>query len=978
MATTSSAAPPDPTAESSLRETLQQLLGSPILIFERLPSTGEATLFHVLCDDQRQFAAKQFHAPDLFWIEARALAILQDTGRVCEVVHTSFDVDEYLRAGQTAVPHFIVKPYFESLLNSGGEPVVAVERAVQLVDISKRFWKLGWRDLDGRNSNDAVLPSGRVVRFDLDAAVSIGSISAKQERLYLSGSTAAEHATILASLGKLIAEQEEVHSIASRVSRFVLRQDAATWPLLEKIVNSDGPTYLEEWISLWRNALQIDTDIGRPGFSDAEAAVLARLFFAALQGRSVSLTLNDLHSSMLAILFTVCQRVLAEPGESTPARRLESQLPTLPSLAIAPSVAPEATEAESPAPAYSVAAEVDGGAWRATRKGSDWKSQDFVACSRPGEAPLVLLADGATHSHGAVAVELVERWSATLGDRLAGCDAARVKEVLCKEIDELHSSLLKAGAARRASCETTLLLGYLCERPGLQPVLFLINFGNSGYVLTQGPAGDPTILEWGLARNPALALGYRSLNLRQPDDYLLEHPLPLGQYRLRVFSDGVFAADKFAYDMVSQRGASIGELVSEAQRWDEVHPQIGGDDWSVAGMDVEVLSAEPGGTGGEGESTTHTDPVRLERPTMELSEEGEIFWREVWAADPEARDVIRNALPSLSLHPSPIPSRVPAGPRPSHSEPIFKVLADTGSGYRLVLWLSSGKGDTRVEELGYRVRDLQPASQSQLPSASFGSAELARRFVMDGRRWRTKAVDWITLRDNGRLTQAVTVLSVFVLSVASTLLLSSRTPSLGGTAWRVVQVEGGLQIQKLPYGEPEPVMTVPVGAPPGTVPARTFRTQAEAEAYLGTVGIDGMFTDSTSAVPTGLSAEQRAIYQKLKDGGVYILDNLPSGWRINDPRLQNFVEDVATVLRSTGWKARVEVHTAIPKSDSNVDPRRLSDQRAEALRGAFDARMGEPRRVVVDGMGDSRPLRRQQESERDAATNRRLELRRFN
>lgn len=812
--------------EAAVEQCVRQLFGGPIQEFVRLSSPAQSDLFKAVDDAGKEYVVKRFDDVPLFWIEMRALVALQSTQRVCKIVHASFELPGFL-SPDFGGPFLIVKPFFRRMLDRDVDPLVAAERAIQLVDISRRFFQANWRDLDGGSGNDGLDATGHVVRFDLDAAVSPASVSSKLQRQLVGRSGEGTLVSVKESLAHLFAEKEELTAISIRVSRFLLRQEASQWPLFDRVVEGNGYGDREAWTAAWRTALQEGIDLGRVGFNVSESRALASLLFETISSRRYAMTLDDLHNGMHGIVSGACRRVLRSSGD--PPQRLRALLSTMPSLSVPDAAGPVPMARES-LHAYKTIARTTGGAWRATAKGTDWRCQDLVITSRETETPTAVLADGASFANGAEAIVEVERWwNAGTVDRISG-DAAASKRGLVRAFQQLHESLLQAGSRLGSSCETTLVLARLVETAREAPMLLIGAFGNSGYIVTQDHEHDSKLLFSAHSRRIPFPLGSRSLHASEIEAHI--HELTLGTsglYRVRTFSDGVFGADHSAHLFLLNERSGIEELVETARAWPSTYPQIGGDDWAVAGMDLVITAPAASAAG-----TFELAPAdsKADTAAYSWSSEARRFWWDTADRDAEIGSVIRETIPGIfdqgrpmsTYSPIPVPQK--AAQPPQTSSPKFKIEFEKDYEPLRVVMLH-GLGTWTTSHLGYTPADLRRDERGRLPSIDFATFDDARDSVLRSRSLSAQARDVVLLRETSRPWR-FTVLGLFV-AIAFSIGTVVPLPWTKDESWRVVEVAGRAELQTS-SGTWSTVRSGP--APSNGVVPRTFRSLQDADTYF--------------------------------------------------------------------------------------------------------------------------------------------------
>lgn len=186
-----------------------------------------ARFYKVREPDQPEAVVKVFSTTDaehFYWQELTALHTLRRTGRVAPVISdaTRDHPDFWLKNFKQ--PFFIAKPYYAQTLDDilgTATPIEKLDLAAQRVDIARSFWEAGWRDYDWHPSNDVVDTDGRVLRIDLDSALSKRPLPIKSRLREPDYFSRAERD----ALGVLIAERERTFESSEplEVSNMVIR-----------------------------------------------------------------------------------------------------------------------------------------------------------------------------------------------------------------------------------------------------------------------------------------------------------------------------------------------------------------------------------------------------------------------------------------------------------------------------------------------------------------------------------------------------------------------------------------------------------------------------------------------------------------------------------------------------------------------------------------------------------------------------------
>lgn len=914
------------TLESALRQ-LYPEFGS----LTRLNVTSQK-IYRLTLSSGEYFGVKEFDHDSLFHLELLALVTLRDSGRVCPILESSENLQEYDQ-GEFRGPYFVVKPFYSRFLKGESSPLRAVERAAQLVDISRKFLDRTWRDFDGKFENDAIDEAGRIVRIDLDGAVSPLMLPSKFDPTHHCPSQVTELQDIRTKITSLFNAESEIESLVIRISRFLLRQDSNVWPLLIRVLKlakhppSDSSTVgagdssaggrrwrvLLRWVGVRTNGghgeggsaseqvvardlreLECDwlraweSTVGSATLTTQnwqrltlpEANLLGKLTFHLLTNSRHGFSFNDLYNSLLltASAALCVRRPNVIKQDMHVVGQFSDLLADLPEIQrlLLPAQPPRTIDQvplpfiAPPARDLRVGLQAAGDAWRATLKATDRECEDIVLVS--SVPAIIVLADGASNANGKRAVEMVSdafrEWVRTYKPTTV----AGMKESVRGFILAAHQKLRDYCRKHNAACETTLVLGTVFQQPGKAPTLLLGRLGNSGYLVTRTTASGGAEFLWGaINRIPTAPLGaseFRESLLSEFEETVLQEP---GLYRIRAFSDGFLDAEEGAYTELAGSTSSISDVVQEAGRWDKKYSgQVGGDDWSVAGFDIvlEETRALPPPP----QHVTARVPPAAEQPHIQNL-----------AAQLDANCFVFSA-GALEFW-----QRLLSG-----TDIRVKGL-ETYPLIRDVLWRS---------HLGGRAVD---AEQEQEPAP-----EATRR------RSRSNDNDRLFPRWTWWIVGATVVVVVWIFWLA----LRQSSDNVG---------------QQYDW----PGASVPPPPPPST----------------------------RFAV-----ASQEKIYRQVQRGG-YVLDGLAKGSALDEP-LAALADDLEAVLQQTGWAVNIYVHTDIQgASDVNL---RVSSARAEALanrilaKGRIDAS-----RIRATGVGKERPIANLEgTAEFKAARSRRVEIQR--
>lgn len=227
-----------------------------------------------------------------------------------------------------------------------------------------------------------------------------------------------------------------------------------------------------------------------------------------------------------------------------------------------------------------------GNAWRSTMKGTDWICEDLVlGYVRHLEDRITgsfILADGASLANGREAIHIVKNAFTARPWNNPGQDA--LIPGITETVSAMHSSALANNA------ETTLVLCVVLSIAD-QPILSVIKFGNSNYLITHQPP-DRDRLVWVKGSNlvplPPIGSVYLHIDTKVIKRFLYTVPLQRhGTWNMTAFSDGVLDGKDKAMELILQY-TSLEALVKSAALWDKTTPYFGHDDWSVAGMEIKV------------------------------------------------------------------------------------------------------------------------------------------------------------------------------------------------------------------------------------------------------------------------------------------------------------------------------------------------------------------------------------------------------
>jgi hypothetical protein len=666
---------------------------------KEIPSASQSAQFYKGADESgRSYVVKVFNSRSLFELELLALRSLGPTGRVCEVLYESSRSSGGPNDSSSKSLNCIVKPFYERLLTAEKNPIVLLDRCAQEADISVRLWEHRWRDLDGRFDNDAVMADGTVIRFDLDGCESYAFFEPK----YTEQFHRAEHTAIRRKIQseireKLLTEDAEIDSLIIRVSRLLMRQFPNAWPSLEAVIQSrEGeqpsadkkdkggvrtataladallrpfghkstkavpprPSWpgVDRWLEEWSKGFTAPRGPGDTStLSSEEAVVIGAMCYHILHNRTHGFRLQDIHESLLLVCAALVLRrfrALRETRQSVDSlAALVEQMPEL--KAVVRRAGPVGTSSPPAsrvvkARTYDVQCRYGGGAWKAVKKGSDREVEDFVVgrASRPW---ILLLADGVSGGSGAQAIAILQSALQPWLEAYRPTSRAAAFEQVEGLISQVHTKLLSA--ATEGPCQTTLLIACIVESANAAPLLAIIRYGNSGFIVTHESEdqGGEAVVARSRFQVPSGFLGSTRFDVKadqQKWDVQMDTP---GKYRLRAFSDGVAEGDERAEALVATQD-QIGRLVERAADWPRETGAVGHDDWSVAGFDVQVGVKEDDATRGAEVAKLATktpvpagildDLAKVPLHDFRLSEGARTFWTGLaTSSDPRLRTV---------------------------------------------------------------------------------------------------------------------------------------------------------------------------------------------------------------------------------------------------------------------------------------------------------------------------------------------------
>lgn len=900
---------------------------------ERWKETENSVLYYFEFNQQK-YVIKNFKRKELFDVELSAFVGLAHTNRICEKIFDSTELPNY-QSQDFPGPYFLVKPYFDRVMHREHDFFRLLDRAAQQADISYQFLSKGWRDLDGDFKNDAIDPSGRVIRFDLDGAQPNWMQIRKFYPGYQGVQAQKDRKDIRDLYERLLSLDAELISLAIRLSRLFLDLPPTEWTLLTQIQThgetgkSDGssrqhgsrwhriksrlwddePTtsslaksnglsgLREEWLKLWLSKIPSEPTTTLRGLNEAELTMLSILLFHLISQREPKFTdVKDLYFSLLLFLSAALHhRASAKSGESISQAvdqltELKSFIPKHESPAPAPPKPAGRTSESNLLP--SVSWIHDGKSWAATQKEGGRQCEDLVLELEGKGCPIYVLADGATRANGARAIEIVEEVAQSWAVKLIGASAEQTQWLFGDLAEEIHNRLLAEGYAGNSQCETTLLLAALCSNEN-PPAIVLGRWGNSKFLITyeNESAIRQRVAILRERDSPSLGAWGRESPRMQPVKILKLNSV--GKYHVRAFSDGV--KEVVHPELLGDKG--IVDLVRTAETWDKDYPTIGTDDWAIAGFDVSV--SRPGNivtVKSDAQSPPPTpqgdvlpDIKNVEWKRFELSGSARDFWRLELGANSQLYalsqySVIKQVLgdipqqiggPEKEIHPH--PSGTPAYSRMSIRRPVI--------------------------------------IQNQLRADREQAGYFSKKW------WRE--VGWIW-------SIAIVALVIFCLSI-----------------W---------------YWRSEDQSNETKNSRESSVNSKVENTGVQTE-------------------PDFDSEQQRSLYNSLKANRSYVINKLPVGASINAPIFDAALKDLASVLRQTEWSVVVEVHT--DKTGRGTEERRrevnlrTSEQRSNALEDKFIR--NSPNllpRVKFVGLGEFQPHVPLERTQDDRNLNRRIVIRR--
>lgn len=918
------------TAEEPFRARLKEFVARRFSGLDVLQRTDTCTVYYCEIDEQK-YVIKEFKEKDSFEVELCAFIGLAQTSRICELLFDSTKLPDYWSETFDG-PYFLVKQYFDRVMEHDQNIFRLLDKAAQEVDISDQLLVRGWRDLDGNVKNDAIDQTGRLVRFDLDGAQPNWAHIRKFNPAYHGAQAQKDRTEIRRFNERLLSQEAELISLAVRLSRLFLEVSPADWSLLNKIQapekaepvqqeeqskkanwarrllsrlgwkhdqnasKGNGETEAiqsclrDQWLHQWEEGLA-GNESHWNSLSKPEARFLGAIMYQLLsQEEPRFANLRDLYCSLLLVLAAVLERrqTTIPPADLS---RLLDQLRELTQLTQRPrSVPPTAPHTRKrrpsiPNPQSHAIWSFGGQSWTATQKQSNWQGQDLVLELASGSKLIFVLADGASGANGAKAIALAQEVCEAWARRLENGSSEQTQQAFADLAQEIHQRLIERSYTSRSSWETTLLLGALYPQE-VPPTVVIGRWGNTNYVITyEDLNGQRQRVSVRDRDSGLLGAPSRESPREQPVRVLkLTHS---GTYRLRAFTDGV---KEVVHPELSGE-KSIGDLISEAGNWPLLHPQIGVDDWSIAGVDVSVSGRDQGT--GTPPPLAPPPPAKafktIEADQFKLSRAALSFWRRAIGSDPDLHvlaeySLIGQVIGSISLSKPPI-------------------------------------------EIGERSRPLVGLATPPLTTKQITAARQTKTATLPIERQRSKK--W---RSRGGLRWTFLIIAIIIIAV------------LAWYFW-----------------------------PPADKQNTKQQTNVQSErAQSKDPRVELRFE----------TKQQNNLFNSLRNvGGTYEKNNLPVGASIGRPDFDELIQDLATVLSQTRWAVVVEVHTDRTGKGDEGQRRTLnqsiSRKRADALAHRLqEAYPDVASQLKFEPMGEIEPKVEIERTDVDRGLNRRIVIRR--
>jgi serine/threonine protein phosphatase PrpC len=376
---------------------------------------------------------------------------------------------------------------------------------------------------------------------------------------------------------------------------------------------------LPDWLSLWErgNLFKVErADVSTSPekvayFTSGEGELLARLTHHLITEPEHGFDLLDLRSSllMLTVAFLRDRRELIsrleQSGDSlleefSPNTRLYSLRGALPSLdgrGPAQRGAP-AKAAPAEKPPFSATIKAAGGrAWQARGK-SHCEDRTVVSPESDfGAVTFAAVVDGVTGIGGGLkAADLAEQELKKRAAQLRPATPDEASAALKTIIEALNKALLESGRQDRLLQQAMLVMAVAVVRED-DCFVTVARAGDCDCVV-YSPTGDVLLStrNWGMDKERKPLGGKDQL---EAQDFRIETRVlgrrgdfQPGAYRVRLYSDGVREAGHVR--IRERENSEIGTLLQESEEWPaRLHGGIGDDDWSVAGIDLELGAPGP-------------------------------------------------------------------------------------------------------------------------------------------------------------------------------------------------------------------------------------------------------------------------------------------------------------------------------------------------------------------------------------------------
>ncbi len=387
-----------------------------------------------------------------------------------------------------------------------------------------------------------------------------------------------------------------------------------------------SPSSLGRWLEMWHTGRLAEVTIqdikNTPGratfFTTIEYELLARLTHHLIVEPEHGFTLQDLKSSLLMLnaAFLKDREDVIRKLERSEGSWLLNFSPNTRLYSLSQAVAPHASPDSSPATAdgegglarddadettgddagetqqFTIKAEI-----KAARSGS-WKAQhkdesEDRAFAYPAEGldhlAFVAVADGATTGGGLAAARIIEKEIRARAPHLKPSSPDEASSDLRKMVVDINGLLMEEAGKSGGEPHQAML------------VMALVTVTDDSCFVTVAHAGDShcLIIFPGSEELVLNTRKYETKRLGEVESLSEKHfrvdTLDLGSsgkrrpglYRIRLFSDGV--REKGIDRIRHPEESGIEALVAEAKDWPEkLHGNIGTDDWSVAGIDVNL------------------------------------------------------------------------------------------------------------------------------------------------------------------------------------------------------------------------------------------------------------------------------------------------------------------------------------------------------------------------------------------------------